>query len=232
MTFSRLSRLFLILTTLLCLFCGFGVSARALRQAPTHRQAESSAALQESGENVFRHSASVKFLARKLHVDTEIAARIFEYLNFGVLAAAVVFALSKYLPKTFRAQREDIQHRLVDARTATEQASERLTAIEQKLAHLDEEIAAISKQAEKDSLEDEARIKALIESERQRIVESVTRDVAAASGAAQRELKKFAAGLAVDRAAQRLALTEADDRTLVREFSESLAEHAQNGAGK
>jgi F-type H+-transporting ATPase subunit b len=232
LTFSRLSRFSWVLMIPLCLFGSFGVSARALQQTPASQGAESSAAVQEAGENVFRHSASVKFLARKFNVDTEVAAEIFEYLNFGVLAAAVIFALLKYLPKTFRAQREDIRHRLADARTATEQANQRLAAIEQRLAHLDEEIAAISKQAEKDSLEDEARIKASIETERQRIVESVTRDVAAASSAAQRELKKFAAGLAVDRAAQRLSLSEADDRTLVSEFSESLAKHAKNGAGK
>jgi F-type H+-transporting ATPase subunit b len=232
LTLFRFSRFCLVLTVLLCMFGGFNFSARALQEAPASHEGQPAGGEPETGENVFRHSGSVKFLARQFHVDTETAARIFEYLNFGVLAAAVVFALSKYLPKTFRAQREDIRHRLADARTATEQANQRLSAIEQKLARLDEEIAAISRQAEKDSQEDEARIKASIEGERQRIIESVTRDVAAASSAAQRELKKFAAGLAVDRAAQRLTLSEADDRTVVQEFSESLARQGKNGAGK
>ncbi len=168
-------------------------------------------------------------MARWLHLDKETAARLFEYLNFAILAGAILFALLKYLPKTFRANREDIQHRLVDARTATEQAHERLAAIEQRLARLDEEIAAISKQAEKDSVEDEARIKASIEAERQRIVEAVSKDIAAAASAAQRDLKRFAAGLAVDRAAQRMALTEDDDRALVQEFAQSLGQQARNG---
>ena len=230
MTFFRFSFFLLVL---LCLGGTSGFSAKALQAAPANasQTAQSSADTteQETGDEVFRHSASVKFLARFLHVDKETAARIFEYLNFAVLAGAVLFALLKYLPKTFRAQREDIQHRLVDARTATEQANERLAAIEQRLARLDEEIAAINKQAEKDSVEDEARIKASIETERQRIVEGVTRDIAAASSAAQRDLKRFAAGLAVDRAAQRLVLTEDDDRALVQEFSQSLGRQARNG---
>jgi F-type H+-transporting ATPase subunit b len=229
-----LRRFSLIFTLLLCLWSPFGVTARALQAAPaaSHSSpaAESSAEEQETGENVFRHSASVKYLARVFHIDKETAAEIFEYLNFAVLAGAVLFALFKYLPKTFRAQREDIQHRLVDARTATEQANERLSAVEQKLARLDQEIASIRQQAEKDSVEDEARIKASIETERQRILQSVTRDVTAATSTAQRELKRFAAGLAVDRAAERLKLTEDDDRALIREFSESLA--ARNGAEK
>jgi F-type H+-transporting ATPase subunit b len=231
-----LSRFSLILMLFLCLWAPFGSSAKALQtasaEAPAASAAPSSIEVQETGENVFRHSASVKFLARLLHVDKERAAEIFEYLNFAVLAGAVLFALLKYLPKTFRAQREDISHRLADARTATEDANQRLSAVEQKLARLDQEIAAIRQQAEKDSVDDEARIKASIETERQRIVQSVTRDVAAATSTAQRELKRFAAGLAVDRAAQRLTLTEDDDRALIREFSEGLAVQARNGAEK
>jgi len=228
-----LSRFLFRFTILLCLVGAWGSSARALQTAPaeakSHGAQSTEETEQEAGNNVFRHSTSVKFLARVLHVDKETAAEIFEYLNFAILAGAIVFALLKYLPKTFRAQREDIQHRLVEARTATQQANERLAEVERRLAHLDEEIAAISKQAEKDSLEDEARIKASIETERQRIVESVRRDVAAASGSAQRELKRFAAGLAVDRAAQRMSLSEDDDRALLQEFSENLGRQARNG---
>jgi F-type H+-transporting ATPase subunit b len=181
----------------------------------------------ESGDDVYRHSASVKLIGRWLHLDKESAARLFEYLNFAILAGAILFALSKYLPKTFRENRANIQHRLLDARTATEQANQRLAAIEQRLGRLDEEIAAISKQAEKDSVDDEARIKSSIEEERRRIVESASKDIAAAASAAQRDLKRFAAGLAVDRAAQKLVLTEGDDRSLLQEFAQSLGQHAQ-----
>ena len=65
-----------------------------------------------------------------MHLDKETAARLFEYLNFAVLAGAVLFALWKYLPKTFRANREEIQNKLTEARTATEEARQRLAAIE------------------------------------------------------------------------------------------------------
>jgi F-type H+-transporting ATPase subunit b len=233
LTFSRFS---FCLVVLFCLAGALGLPARALQAAPAdsnptakNTKPAADATDQETGEDVYRHSASVKLLGRWLHLDKEAAARLFEYLNFAILAGAVLFALLKYLPKTFRAQREDIQHRLVEARTATEQAHERLAAIEERLSRLDEEIAAISKQAEKDTFEDEARIKASIEAERQRITEAVSRDIAAASSAAQRDLKRFVAGLAVDRAAQRIALTEDDDRALVQEFSKSIGMQVRNG---
>lgn len=186
-------------------------------------------ASKELGDDVYRHSASVKLLARWFHVGNETAAEMFEFLNFAILAGAILFALWKYLPKTFRARREGIQHRLVDARTATEQAQDRLAAIEQRLARLDEEIAAISKQAEKDSVEDEARIRASIEAERQRILETVNKEIAAAGSAAGRDLKRLAAGLAVARAAQKLVLTEDDDRALIEEFSENFEKQTRDG---
>jgi F-type H+-transporting ATPase subunit b len=232
----NLSRFFFFLFALLCLGGALGLPARGLQAAPAEARGGAKSAQvtldspgEETGDDVYRHSASVKLLARWLHVDKEAAARLFEYLNFAVLAGAVLYGLLKFLPKTFRANREDIQHRLVEARTATQQANDRLAAIEQRLARLDEEIAAIAKQAEKDSVEDEARIKASIETERERIVEAVSRDIAAASSAAQRDLKRFAAELAVDRAAQKIALSEDDDRALVQDFSQSLAQQARNG---
>jgi F-type H+-transporting ATPase subunit b len=222
---------------LLCLAGGAAltVPAQAASRAPlasvvdAQPKANQQDSVQESGNDVYRHSASVRWIARQLHIDIETAARLFEYFNFAILAGAILFVLLKYLPKTFRANRENIQRQLVDARTATEQAHERLAAIEQRLSRLDEEIAAISKQAEKDSVEDEARIKASIEVERKRIVEAVSKDIAAAGSAAQRDLKKFAAGLAVDRAAQRISLTEDDDRALMQEFAQSLGRERRAG---
>jgi len=224
-----------LLFFLLCLSGALALTtpARALQAsgAEAQKQANQQDSEQDSGDNVYRHSPSVRWLAGVLHVDKETAAEVFEYLNFAILAGAVLYGLLKILPKSFRANRENIQRQLVDARTATEEAHERLAAIEQQLSRLDEEIAAISKQAEKDSVEDEARIKASIEVERKRIVEAVNKDIAAAGSAAQRDLKRFAAGLAVDRAAQRITLTEEDDRALMQEFAQSLG-HESRGGGQ
>jgi F-type H+-transporting ATPase subunit b len=233
LTFSRLRFFFVLLLCLGGALCLPGTASWALQvesatpaaQAPASPQVADPE--QESGDDVYRHSASVKLIGRWFHLDKESAALLFEYLNFAILAGAILYALSKYLPKTFRANRETIQQQLLDARTATEQAHQRLAAIEQRLGHLDEEIAAIGKQAEKDSIDDEARIKASIEEERRRIVESASKDIAAAASAAQRDLKRFAAGLAVDRAAHNLVLTEDDDRGLLQEFAQSLGRHTQ-----
>ena len=234
-----LTRLPLYLMLLLCLGNVTPLPALVLQSAPaadSTRDASAPTAVardeEEPGNDVYRHSAAVKMMGGWLHMDKETAARTFEYLNFAVLAGAVLFALLKVVPKTFRENRANIQHQLSDARTATQQANERLAAIEKKLAQFDEEIAAISRQAEKDSVDDEARIKASMEVERQRIVDAATRDIAAAGSSAQRDLKRFAAGLAIDRARQRILLSHAEDRSEVQEFMQEFAKSFSHEQGK
>lgn len=174
-------------------------------------------------EEQYRHSASVQFIAKVMHTDIETAAQIFEDLNAVILWAGIIWFLVKALPKAFRGRSEKIQKELVDAHSATEEARKRLSAVEARLARLDSEIDAIRKQAEHDSAEDEKRIKASFEEERKRIVESAEQEITAFSSATQRDLKKFAADLAVERAMQRIHLGADADRILVQNFAADLA---------
>lgn len=175
-----------------------------------------------SETEAFRHSAVVGMLARRLHISIETTAQIFEDLNSAILIIAVLVALWKWLPKTFRARSETIRQQIVDAQTATEAAGQRLSAIESRLAMLNTEIEGMRQQAERDSVEDERRIRQSMEEERERIVKSAEHAIAAASGAAQRELKRFTANLAVERALSDLHLTAGTDRILVRDFEQGL----------
>ena len=183
----------------------------------------------QDDEAVYRQSPSVRAIARWLHLDTETASHLFELSNFAILAGAILYFAVKYLPKTLRMRRESIQKDLLDARTATEQANARLKAVEQRFARLDEEIAGIRKQAEQDGFAEESRIKALIESERQRIVVSAEQEIGAAAAAARRGLKQLAAELAIDRAEKMISLSEDGDRTLVRQFSRDVTQGAGRG---
>ena len=183
----------------------------------------------EEENDAFRHSAAVKAFARWMHTDIETAAKIFEDLNSGILIFAILWFLFKILPKAFKKRSESIQKQLVDARTATEQANERLNAVEKRLSRLDDEIEAIRKSAEQDSVNDEARIKQAMEEERKRIVESAEHEIDAAGAAAQRHLKQFAAELAVNRAVESLRLSAEDDRKLVENFGRDLGRGSANG---
>ena len=162
-------------------------------------------------------------LARYLHLDMETASEIFEDLNSAILIFAILAVLWKWLPKAFRTRSELIRQQLVDAQTATEAAGQRLSAVEARLAMLNTEIEGMRQQAERDSVEDEKRIRESMEAERERIIKAAGHAIDAASAAAQRELKRFAANLAVERALTDLRLTANTDRILVRDFEQDLS---------
>jgi F-type H+-transporting ATPase subunit b len=207
----------------------------ALPAIRIHAQTDSSAPkpAAKSGEHMdepetnseieqYRHSSVVQAIAHATGLKTETAAQIFEDFNSGVLILAIVWALWKFLPKMFRKRSEDLQKELVSARLATEDANRRLAEVEARLLRLDSEIDAFRHQVEAESAGDEQRMRAALEAERERIVASAGQEIAAAQAAAQRELKKFAADLAIDNAMRGIQLSNDTDRALVREFGKSL----------
>jgi F-type H+-transporting ATPase subunit b len=178
---------------------------------------------QEVDENdAYLHSASVRKIGAMFGLNAEQAATAFTVANFVVLAALVGWFLLKTLPKTFRDRTSSIQKNLVDARTATEDASARLRSVEERLSKLDEQIAALRAQAEKDSALDEQRIRASVEEDKQKIIAAAEQEIAAATALAHRQLQQYAADLAIDQAQRKLVVTAETDRLLVQSFARRL----------
>jgi F-type H+-transporting ATPase subunit b len=194
-------------------------------QAVAAAAAQSSlASEQEIDEKAaYRHSEMVRKVGKMFGMDAEQAATSFEIFNFAILAILVIWLLVKTLPKTFRNRSGVIQKQLVDARTATEEAAMRLSGVEARLSKLDEQIAAMRAQAEKDSAADEKRIKASVEEEKQKIVTAAEQEIASATTHARRQLQQYAAELAIDQAAQKLVVSAETDRLLVQAFASRLA---------
>jgi len=178
---------------------------------------------QEANENdEFLHSAAVQKLGAMIGLNAEQAATVFTVANFVVLAALIGWFLAKTLPKTFRNRNTAIQKGLVDARTATEEASARLNSVEERLSKLDDQIAAMRAQAEKDSAHDEQRIRASVEEDKKKILATAEQEIAAATALAHRQLQQYAAELAIDQAAHKLVVTAETDRLLVQSFARRL----------
>ncbi|MDQ2736516.1 MAG: ATP synthase F0 subunit B [Pseudomonadota bacterium] len=179
---------------------------------------------QEEDENdAYRHSAAVRALGAKLGMNPDQAATAFTIANFVLLAILIGWFLLKTLPKTFRNRNTAIQKHLVDARTATEEASARLNSVEDRLGKLDEQIAAMRAQAEKNSALDEQRIKASVEDEKQKILSSAEQEISSATVHARKHLQQYAAELAIEQAARKLVVTAETDRLLVQSFARRLA---------
>ena len=187
---------------------------------------------EEEQVNVYRHSATVQWVANLVHADVETVAKGFELINFAIIVLAVGIPLFKILPATLRKRKARLGAELEVAQAKTADANERLSIVEAKLAGLDAEINAFRKQVEDDMKGDEARIKTSIEEETARIVAAAEQEIVIAGAHAQRGLKQFAADLAIDRALGRLKLDEATDRALIAEFaSEISGKHKHRGNG-
>jgi F-type H+-transporting ATPase subunit b len=177
---------------------------------------------QKDETSAYRHSATVQAIGNKLGLQPEAAARLFEFLNFGVLAIGILWLLAKKLPQILRARRERIAQELTNARSMIEDASKRLTGVEQRLAKLDQEIESIRAQSDAEIQRDEVRMKEQLEQEKAKIIAAAEQEIASASAHAQRDLKQYAAALAVEQAARSLNLTADADRALVANFSAGL----------
>lgn len=214
---------------LLLLFASFSLHAQPAHQttSPVAANGAVNAEVDETAE--YKQSPVVKKLGSMMGMKPEAAATTFEVLNFAILAAAILYALGKALPKTFRNRSAGIQKELVDARTATEEATQRLNSVEDRLAKLDGQIAEMRQQAEKDIAADELRIKASVEDETRKILAAADQEISAATLQGQRQLQKYAAELAIEQAARKLVITADTDRVLVQNFVSRLSGMEKKG---
>jgi len=233
---KNLTRNLLAVLTLAVLL-GMGVHVRAVRaQAAAASQQKPAATAsapeaqtpeknnpQEQNENdEYRMSPHVVEWGAKLGLNPEQAATAFTVTNFVLLALGVAWLVVKFLPKTIRDRNSAIQKSLLDARTATEEARERLSGVEERLGKLDGEIAAMRALAEQDSARAEQRIKATVEDEEVRILAAAEQEIASATSHAQKKLQQYAAALAIEQAAHKLVVTAETDRLLVQGFAQRL----------
>ena len=181
----------------------------------------------EEENSQFKYSPAVRAVAKKAGLSKEAVYWIFFLINFAILAAAGVWVVRKALPNGFTPRTAEIQKGIEEARRASAEAGARLSEIEGHLSRLDVEIAGIRSAAEGDFSAEEQRIKAAAERDAQQVVASAEQEIAAAARTAQRDLKAFVAGLAVDLAEKKIRVDDSTDQALVRSFAAQLGKDGQ-----
>ena len=225
---KRLSRLsiFLLGACLLCVGAAFAQSAPTRQSdSPSAQDVQSNSGPENnSGDETaqFKHSSSVRWLARNTGLSQDGAYWLAVIINFAVVAGLIFWASKKNLPAVFRNRTASIQKQIAEARQASEDADRRLTDIESRLGRLDQEIAEMRSTAEKEAAAEEERIKAAAEEDARRIVESAEQEIAAAAKAARRELTAYAADLSVTLAAKQIKIDAPTDQALLRRFIKQL----------
>lgn len=195
---------------------GAGESTTPAAQSPEKNKQE------EDSTEQYRKSAMVVSLGSKLGLNPDQSATTFEVLNFIVLAGALGWGLARALPKVIRGRNESIRKHITEAEAATADARTRLDGVEQRLAKLNDELAAMRSHAEQEAAREEQRFRAAVEDEKQKILAAAEQEIATATIHAQQQLKQHAAELAIEQAARKLVVSAETDRLLVQGFAQRL----------
>jgi F-type H+-transporting ATPase subunit b len=149
---------------------------------------------------------------------------IFKWINFAIVAAALIWFFAKKLPAWFRGNAETISSAITKATAARVEAERLVHEAETKLANLKQEIAELQASAKHEAAGEAERIRALAQSDAKKVGIAAQAEIEAAERAARLELKALAAALAVDGAETLLAkqLTPAAQESLMDNFVKSL----------
>jgi F-type H+-transporting ATPase subunit b len=149
---------------------------------------------------------------------------IFKWINFGIVAFALIWIFGKKLPPWFRGNAEKINSAITKATAAKAEADRKLKDAEQRLAQLENEVRGLREEGQEIAQAEAERIRALAKSDVEKIVIAARVEIAAAERAARLELKAFAAKLAVNGAESLLEkqLTPQTQEALVSGFVKTL----------
>ncbi len=170
----------------------------------------------------FKYSASVRWFARHLGMNEHQMYWLSLVVNFGLLGLFFWYLGRKSIPQAFRERTATIQKGIKEAQAASADAARRLSEIEQRLSRLDAEVEEIRTSAEREAVAEEQRIRQTAEEDRQKIVHAAESEIDAIARNARRELKGYAASLAVDLAARQIHVDDATDHALVRDFVDHM----------
>ena len=155
----------------------------------------------------------------------ERANEIFKWINFVLVAGALIWLFGKVLPPKFRGNAEAISSAITKATAAKAEADRQLREAEQKLARLEQEVAQLRATAQREAESEAERLRSATQSDAQKVGVAATAEIEAAERAARLELKAIAANLAMDGAESLLAkqLTPQAQEALVSAFVKGLA---------
>jgi F-type H+-transporting ATPase subunit b len=146
-----------------------------------------------------------------------ITQQIARAINFAVLVGLLVYFVRRPLANYMVDRSQQIRHALVEAKATREQASIDLGRIEQRLAELPAELAALKARGADEVKAEQARIKATAAAERERLLEQTRREIDQRYRLAQRALVQETAEQAARIARRRLEqdITPADQTRLI-----------------
>ena len=152
---------------------------------------------------------------------------VWKWGNFVLLFGGLAYYLRRPLREFLQARTRGIQEGLSNGKRAQEEAEGKMSAIEARLARLDEEIDGLRQEATRESEEERRRIIDSSHAEAEKVVAMARREIEGLQRSARMELKAHVARLAVELAGERLRRDLGPDQNqrIISRFVESLKEN-------
>jgi F-type H+-transporting ATPase subunit b len=153
---------------------------------------------------------------------------LWRVINIVVFAIILVYILRKKIGigKVFDNRAASIVKELQQAKHDKEEALKQLAEVEARLSRLDQEIADIRLEAEREAAREAERIREAAEADAKKIAQAASREIEGAMKAARSELRAFVAEQAVQMAEAtiRKEIRPADASSMLTRYAEELGE--------
>jgi F-type H+-transporting ATPase subunit b len=149
---------------------------------------------------------------------------VWKWANFAILAVLVGYMTNKHLPPFLRARTGEIQKGIAEAQQMKREAETRAAGMDARLRELGADIETFRVQAHAEMQQEGERIRQETAAHIRRMEQQATMEIESAGKTARRELRAYAADLALDMAGQRIRtrLDTATDAQLVDGFVKDL----------
>jgi F-type H+-transporting ATPase subunit b len=147
-----------------------------------------------------------------------------KWANFAILAVGLGYLVNKNLPPFFRSRTAEIQQGITEAQQIKRDAEARAAQVEARLQKLGEDIDQFRAQSREEMQQEGERIRQETAKQLGHLEQLAQQEIEAAGKVARRELKDFAAKLAMDLAEQRVRerLNSGTETSLVDGFIQDL----------
>jgi F-type H+-transporting ATPase subunit b len=148
------------------------------------------------------------------------------WTNLLILFGILAFFLRTPLKRFFSGRALAIKDELESSAQAYERARADKAAAEERVRRIDEEVARLREEAEREAEAERIRVREQAERDAQRLIENARREIEILTRTAQKELREFAADLAVNLAESRIRreLKPQDESRVIDRFFVTLAD--------
>jgi F-type H+-transporting ATPase subunit b len=151
--------------------------------------------------------------------------------NFVILVAGLGWMIAKSAGPFFAARLKKIRQDIVQGEEARREAERRAAEVDERLANLDREIAALRLESQKELENELERMRQKTAADRERIRVHAEQEIAAAGKTARAELKRYVAELAIGLAERkiRVRMNASTQDALIGGFAENLDRSGPEG---